>query len=162
MLAGIAWSEVGGQPDIGDNLALAASRLGLRKTPGNKTSTGDVSIQLRHVAKMEGLDPDHLTWKQENEIFRKLQDENYNLEVVARHIAEMRDKVYPDKKGQSLDNEQIKRLGYMYNMEAGHPAVQRDKDLTNAKDIPYAGRNTSSYGYDLIKKLEKMKGLLKE
>ncbi len=155
MLAGITWSEVGGEPDSADKFKHLVLQLPGFK-PSNQLSAGDVSIQLRHVAKMEGLDPDNLTFTQERQLINRLQNEDYNLEMVARHLAEMRDNVFPEQREQPLTDDQIKRLGYMYNMGEHHPLLQPDKDLNEADKS-----GISNYGFDLMRKLERMRMLLK-
>jgi hypothetical protein len=154
MLAGLAWSELGGEPDSLDKIW----NLGLQVIPykpSNQVSAGDVSIQLRHVAKMEGLDPEKLTFQQEQQLIRRLQNEDYNLEVVARHIADMRDTTFPNLKGKVLNKDQIKRLGYMYNMGKDHPMLQPGKDLSEADQS-----TISNHGLDLMRKIERMRALI--
>ncbi len=155
MLAGISWTELGGDPDIFDNWAHLAYQLPGTK-PSNRVSAGDVSIQLRHVAEMEGLDPNNLTFGQERQLINRLQNEDYNLEMVARHLAKMRDNVFPEQREQPLTDDQIKRLGYMYNMGEHHPLLQPEKDLTEADKS-----GISNHGLDLMRKLERMRSLLK-
>jgi hypothetical protein len=103
----------------------------------------------------EGLDPDKLTFKQERQLMERLQNEDYNLEVVAWYIAKIRDKTFPDIDGQALTDDQIKRLGYMYNMGSGHPMLMSGSNLSK---VDQSG--ISKYGLDLMEKLERMRSLI--
>ncbi|MCP5366212.1 MAG: hypothetical protein H6907_09035 [Hyphomicrobiales bacterium] len=165
VLAGIAWSEVGGDPDIFDPLARwgrsgapdwVKEKFPTLKISPEKTSAGDVSIQLRHVAEQYGITPSDFTPEQQRKALNLLQNESVNLDIVARHVSDLFKRAYPDAQTSSWTQEQIERVGDMYN--AGYMS---DANWRKMRRESAAGKHVTDYGKHLIKKWDRMKGLVK-
>lgn len=169
VLAGILHTEAGGDPDIVDNVinpvrtaahALPEEALAIvgRQIAGppNEISAGAPSIQLRNVAKLEGRNPDDLDVLDRGETINRLQnDRPYAVDMAARHIREeILDKAYPGYGGDVLTDEQVRTIGYGYNL--GYPHRGLDPQHPDLKRI-----GNSSYGPDLLRKLDRMRELLK-
>ncbi|MBF0135297.1 MAG: hypothetical protein HQL65_03595 [Magnetococcales bacterium] len=175
VLAGIAFSEVGGDPDWIDNVAYPVRKVvhgflepetiknfpdwmdKIKKTP-LETSAGDVSIQIRRVAEVEGLDA--YDPKIQAEILDRLQKSKaYNLDVSARHVRDFFVKMYPDHQGGDWNEEQVKRMGYYYN-KGPHDTIKNPKKTAADLDTEFIGGGKTSYGRDLWRKIPYMKKLL--
>ena len=167
VLAGIASTEVGGDVEVFDDLALLgrtavrvmpedmANKLPFAgKRPGD-TSAGDVSIQIRHLAKMRGKDPEHLGANERLRLLQDLKSEPYNLDVVARHARDVLEKRYPGFGKHPMTQDQVEWLGYAYNLGHHHSALEPGKDISEISK-----RNISNYGKDLVKKQSRMRKLL--
>lgn len=96
LLAGVAWIEVGGDPDWIDSIAHKVrtfdhlgdpylESLTITKKP-KMTSTGDVSIQIRRAAETLGMDSKKLSAKQQQMLVSLLKNEVANIAVVAKHL----------------------------------------------------------------------------
>jgi hypothetical protein len=126
LLAGIAWIEAGGMPDLIDSIALPVRSFDwcgpdlvdrhrtITSNP-NKTSFGSVSIQLRVAAKMFGIDIENLDYVEKLRLSRALEVDAVNLHVVAKHIFNLIKFDYPDADTANLNDEQIGVVGSRYN-----------------------------------------------
>jgi len=155
MLASVAWTEIGGTPPSLDDAAAIARNVGLLPGSPAMTSVGDVQIQARHIAEMHGVDPDSLGSKDVMRLRRELERSRaLNLNYVARHIADLRDAAWPDRPDGPLSEDEMERLGYMYNVGF------RD-DLANmSQPVDHEYFRTefkSEYGIDLVRKLQRMR-----
>ncbi|MBI2240140.1 MAG: hypothetical protein HYU59_04965 [Magnetospirillum gryphiswaldense] len=172
VLAGIVHTETGGMPDVMDDIGNVV-RSGSSKLPDavrsqidqrlvrdpSNISAGDVSIQLRHVARLEGLDPDKMTMTDRANLIDRLQsDKAYALDMAARYAKETLQQAYPGYKGGPLNDRQVMTLGYGYNM--GYPNAAIDPENPNPVGIDLKGGKKSSYGPDLQRKLQRMRELL--
>jgi len=154
LVAGVAWVEVGGDPDWKDPLGFAVRRIvedaasvftrTTDRTTSDKTSFGDVSIQIRRAAESVGLPLDTLDDESRLKILSCLEDEDANLGIVARHLAALRD---VDFAGVNLlGDEQIRVIATRYNRGPEAP-------LSSIK-------SHSSYGDLIIKLKTHLLGLL--
>lgn len=156
ILAGVAWMEAGGMPDVMDRLAVEGRKRLPFLSPPYMTSGGDVSIQLRHVARQTGRDPEVMSDAQLDALLRRLEgSEAWNLDMVGQHLAGLRDRGWPDQGGRPLSDDQIVRLGFMYNVGYNPEYVDPSTDLNDPRY-----RKRSDYGFDLVAKIGRMKGLL--
>ncbi len=119
-----------------------------------RTSFGDVSIQILHVARMEGKDPTDPAVRRA--IIKDLENEAYNLDVVARHLKDILTMAHPDHAGGTLSERQIELLGDAFNLGYPHRLLGPGKTMT-----PEQREKTSNYGPDLVKKLGRMRDLLR-
>ena len=77
---------------------------------------GDVQIQARHVAQMLETDPEILSVGNMWALQKNLENDRFlNLDLVAQHTAELRDRAYPDQGDTPLSDDQYKALAWMYN-----------------------------------------------
>lgn len=148
-LASVAWTEVGGDPVLLDDAGYAYRRdIGVGQKPALETSFGAVSIQVRRAAEELGYDPAELNRMQASLIIDSLRDPQGNLLIVARHLSRLRDIDAPGKPGALLDDLDLKRIGARYNRGAEQTLEQIDANL--------------GYGKDIVKKRERLEGLLAE
>jgi hypothetical protein len=142
LLAGVAWIEVGGDPDWIDSVAhkvrtfdhLGAPYLEpitITKKP-KLTSAGDVSIQIRRAAETLGWDSKNLTEKQQRKLIEILKNETANLAIVANHLWQL-SKI--DYLGKPLDNDEaIRIIGTRYN-RGPHLSLEQIKQNTSYGDF---------------------------
>jgi hypothetical protein len=152
VLAGIAHTEVGGDPDIQDSIAHAI-RTGVPGTSSpDETSFGDVQIQLRRAAETLGMDPSKMGYSDRERLIQHLSDKTTNLDIVAKHIKDgMRDNF--EYKGGAMTDAQIMQAGYGYNLRYNHEGIDRTSPAPDRI-------GNSSYGPDLLKKQRRMRQLL--
>lgn len=123
LLAGIAWIEVGGDPDWIDKVAYPIRAfdhaadpflepLTITKRP-ELTSFGNVSIQLRRAAETLDLDWQTMDSKQRDALVECLTQDDTNLNVVARHIVDLRKVDFPN--ATFWTDDQIRVVGARYN-----------------------------------------------
>ena len=159
VLAGIAWTEAGGDPEFIDPIMHDARSLlnpiGLADKPPELTSVGDVQIQVRHVAKFLGLDADKLSHGDRVGLIKFVENERNNLYIVARYISHSLKQIYPNYTINDIGDNEIVMIEYMYNMGYPHPMIGPNKNL---EEISQKG--ISRYGHDLLNKKAKMRSLL--
>ncbi len=62
------------------------------------------------------MDPESLSTDDVLALQDRLQNDRFlNLDLVAQHIAELRDRAYPDQGDQPLSDDQYKALAWMFN-----------------------------------------------
>ncbi|MEO5370832.1 MAG: hypothetical protein H7833_12255 [Magnetococcus sp. DMHC-1] len=175
VLAGIAFSEVGGDPDWFDDAAYPVRKAvhnvlspetinGLPeklkkylKHPA-ETSLGNVSIQMKRVAEDKGLnvnDPEI----QKNILNMIQKSEAHNLDAVARHVSIFFNEMYQNHQGSEWNEEQVKRIGYFYNKGKNKTIINRQATAADL-DNEFIGGGKTSYGRDLWRKIPYMKKLL--
>lgn len=123
LLAGVCWIEVGGDPNIVDRIAFEVRALdwigpGLIDrnftvtNPPEKTSFGFVSIQLRTAAKTLGIDVKQLNSQQLRHLAKCIEQDIYNINLVAKHLRQLADYDHLPIK-LSIDDARI--IGSRYN-----------------------------------------------
>lgn len=117
----------------------------------NATFVGVLAIQLRAAAETLGINPDTLTPTQQLQLANCLLNDDFNLEVVARHLKSL---IIFDcpwlVSTENLTDEQIILAGSRYNR-----GTQRDKrDFIDSIHAPIGTpeRDYSSYGLSILKK----------
>ena len=124
MLAGIAYMEFGGDPPIQDYVAhclrtvISNDPTGLlssKSTPSYLTSFGNISMQLRRVA--ESLDYyGKLDYDLEKELINVLNNDKTALILVARHLVDLKNIDFSNKKGTDLTYEEMAVVVGRYNV----------------------------------------------
>lgn len=162
LLANIAWQEAGGKPDNLKPQVLLYRQLvdAFKKNNdySNRVSVGIVAMQIRVVAETLGIDPRNLSNRQQLQISRCLQDDDFNLRMVALHLHSLILHDFPDADTFNLNDAQIVLAGSRYNR-----GIERSlKDFTNALYLPKDDmkRDYISYGLALIKRRERIKKLM--
>lgn len=95
LLAGVSWIEVSGDPHAIDRIAFEVRSLRLPivqrydNRPATKTSFGAVSMQLEVAARTLGLDPGKMSQSQLRQLAQCLQQDTYNLRLVALHLRDL-------------------------------------------------------------------------
>jgi len=146
LLAGVAYSEVGGDPQWIDPLAHAGRNV----IPGTSspllTSFGNVSIQVRRAAETLGYDPTKLVGDQESLIIGSLGNARQNIFVAASHLADLRDVDFPNLSANSMTIGQMRVTATRFN---------RGPSLT-IEQI----RQNLSYGNSIINRFAQLYNLL--
>ena len=158
LLAGVCWIEVAGDPSGIDRLAFEVRafdwsgpewvdrHLTVTNTPA-KTSFGAVSMQLRTAAHTLGLDPAKLTTEQLRGLSNCLENDAFNISLVARHLRQIidHDKLQTARPALSMDA--VRVAGARYNRGMG----------LSLESI----RKNTSYGNFIVKFWPRLSGLLK-
>ncbi len=169
LLAGVAWAEVGGMPDVVDAVAYPIrsfdwsgpnwmdKKMTITKDP-DLTSVGSVSIQLRNVGALMGIDLDKLNYAQKAELIKHVEVDAYNLEVVAKYLVQLIKHDYPNISSASLTDEQIAVAASRYN----RGTARKLSDFVNSIKAPPGTpiRSYSSYGRTLLRHRERVSKLL--
>ncbi|MCX4822640.1 hypothetical protein OG883_22620 [Streptomyces sp. NBC_01142] len=132
MVAGIAWSEIAGQPgysdDIVDTIREQAdapwglspiapenlpSRLGGKP---DETSFGPIAIQIRRGAEVLGYDPENLTTAQRSVVEESLQDPAQNIFIASEYLAQLKaESEFAKVPAEQMTPDQYKELAARYN-----------------------------------------------
>ncbi|WNG29444.1 hypothetical protein F0U62_39720 [Cystobacter fuscus] len=166
ILAGIAWTEAGGDAPIKDSLGFHIRAFDHMADPylqsititrkPSLTSFGDIEIQLRNVAAVQEMKaPEELPYSKQKYLIELLENEQFNLVVVVKYLSSMLGQIYPGCRLEDFDDYMFILSGYLYNMGYPHKLLGKDKNLA----IP-GMKGISKYGHDLFKKKEKMRQLL--
>lgn len=163
LLAGVAWEEAGGTPDRLKSNGVLLWRQFLdffkdNNDHSNKTSIGIIAMQIRVVAEILGIDPRSLSTKQQLQISRCLESDDFNIKIVAMHLRDLIKYDYPNSNTRTLSVEQIILAGSRYNR-----GIQRKKSdfIVAIKSSNRNEKDYISYGLALIKRQNRIEGLLK-
>lgn len=165
LLAGVAWNEAGGDPDIMDSGALFIRTmnrpLGYRVTGHpTRTSCGSVSIQLRRAAETIGIELGSLDYKKQLQLCRCLETDVYNLNVVARHLYDLIRYDFPDADSEHLTDEQTVVVGSRYNR--GTERSMKDIVDSLRANPGTKTREYSDYGRTILRRRDRVRALLLE
>lgn len=141
LVAGVAHAEVGGDPLWIDDLAYAKRNLIDNGKSADKTSFGNVSMQVRVAAETLGYNLEHITEAQKNHIINSLKDPVQNIILAAKHLGDLRDIDFEGRGMDELSVEQIKVIATRYNrgphlsQQEIRNDMQYGEAITNRKDI---------------------------
>jgi len=159
LLAGVAFSEYGGDPMWIDDIADEVRKID-RKGPDwvdenmtitkdpDLTSYGNISIQIRRAAETLDYEPQKLTVLQRNEIVYSLKDPIKNIYIAAKHLYDLKQIDFANKKTNELTEDDIKIIATRYN---------RGPDLS----IQSINKNLS-YGNSLYKHKNEINNAIKQ
>lgn len=112
LLAGVAYTEVGGDPEEIDAVAYTL-RSGDRR---DRTSFGPLSVQFRRAAQSLGYDPSHrMTSSQRRAVMSSLRHGDTNIFIAAKHLADLRDRDFKGVGASKLTRGQIELIATRYN-----------------------------------------------
>lgn len=147
LLAGVAFTEVGGDPheadagayalrtERGRNLPLPNPLRSINR-PRDTTSFGDMSIQIRRAAQSLGYGTDqHLSETQRRSLMLSLRHPSTSIFIAAKHLSDLRD---VDSKGRGRDQltrHEIALIAARYNQGPDNPREQVAKDLSYGRSI---------------------------
>ena len=169
LLAGVAWIEVGGMPDLIDSIAFPVrsfdwsgqkyidKHLTITKNP-QTTSFGSVSIQLRHAAKAIGVNINNLSYKRQVQLSICLETDTFNLNVVARHLHELIKHDFPDADSENLTDEQMIVVGSRYNRGTERKLEDFIDSLRAAPGSE--NRKYTEYGRTILRRRDHIRNLL--
>lgn len=157
LLAGVCWIEVGGDPNFIDRLAFEVRAVDWRgptwlhnltvTSEPDKTSFGSVSMQLRTAARTLGIIPESMSVEQLRSLANCLQEDSFNIDIVARHLRQLIDYEGFQKNLPSLSMDQVRIVGARYSRGI-KPSIAEIK------------KNTS-YGDFIVKVWPELAGLLR-
>ncbi len=102
------------------------------------------------------MDPESLTTDDVLALQNRLQNDRFlNLDLTAQHIAELRDRAFPDQGDQPLTDDQYKALAWMFN--AGYDQRLAD-DPSRVNDPNFLER--SENGQAVFKRRDHSRALL--
>ena len=172
LIASVAWAEVGGAPDKLDNATYIARSVYEIQFPtlkkqsfgpfknSAKTSVGPVSIQLKNAAEDMGIKIDDLNLSERLDLVDCLQQDLYNLEIVARHLKGLIIFDNPEIDDTSiLTEEQIIIVGARYNRGKSRERQDIVNSIYQKPNTP--GREYSEYGRAMIGHLDEIHELLR-
>jgi len=145
LLAGVAFSEFGGDPIWIDDVAgtvrgvvhsgpdRVAEKLA---SDPNKTSFGNMSIQVRTAAATLGYDPNNLSDQEKDLIVEALKDPVVGIAIAAQHLSDLRDIDYAGVTSSNMTDNQIRDIATRYNRGGG----------LSLEDI----QNNTDYGDDML------------
>lgn len=131
----MAFAEVGGDPLWVDPLADGVRTLAGDQEAANKTSYGNVSIQVKRAAEALGDEPDGMSDKQRDAIVQSLQDPRQNILIAAAHLDDLRSVDYPGLGAQELDDEAIAVIATRYNRGAELSLEDIKKNLSYGRAL---------------------------
>ncbi|WP_244212780.1 hypothetical protein [Rahnella woolbedingensis] len=162
LLADVAWQEAGGKPDsLKPQVLLYRQLIDTFKSNNdysNSVSVGIVAMQIRVVAELLGINPRNLSNRQQLQISRCLQTDDFNLKMASLHLRDLIKFDYPDANTEILSDESLILVGSRYNR-----GIQRKKeDFIRAISLPENSpeRDYISYGLAIIKRRERVKKLM--
>jgi hypothetical protein len=132
LVAGVAFNEVGGDPQFIDSLAYAWRGDHTR----DRTSFGNVSIQVRRAAEALGYDlSNDLSPTQRRVLVDSLKDSTQNIFISAKHLADLRDRDFRGVRGTDLTKRQLEIIGARYNSGPDLPIGEILKNTSYGKNI---------------------------
>ena len=156
LVGGVAYVEVGGDPLWIDDIAHKIREFDHAADPvlepltittePEKTSFGNVSIQIRRAAEALGYKPEKLSDEQEKMIIDSLKDPRQNIFISAKHLADFKDIDFKGKSAGQMTLEDIMVTATRYN---------RGPELSIKKI-----KSNMSYGEFVIKKFAELYRLL--
>lgn len=162
LLADVAWQEAGGKPDnLKPQVLLYRQFIDSFRSNNdysNSVSVGIVSMQIRVVAELLGINPRVLSNRQQLQISRCLLSDDFNLKMVSLHLRDLIKFDYPDINTELLSDENLILVGARYNR-----GIQRKKeDFISAISLPKDSpeRDYISYGLAIIKRRDRVKKLM--
>ena len=160
LLGCVAYNEVGGDPPfVKRDIVLPLRQfdwsgpdwvdrhLTIFPRP-SATSEGAIKIQLRAAARQLGLDPDRLSYSQQNTMTRCLEVDVFNLDVVASLLRSLLEKDFPDADPNNLTDDQFAIVGSRYNRGDARPLADFIASLRSPPGA--ANRKYSEYGRAML------------
>lgn len=168
LLAGVAWAEAGGAPDIQDSITFPVrafdwsgpdwmDRLTITKRP-TLTSVGSVSIQLEVAARELNLKTENMSFADQSRLKMCLEQDAFNLDVVAKHLRGLILHDYPNADTLNLKEEQWIVVGSRYNRGTARPLQDFITSMQAEKGT--ANRVYSSYGRAMLVRFDRVSRLM--
>ena len=168
LLAGVAWAEAGGAPDVQDSITFPVrslfwsgpgwmDRLSPTKRP-SLTSVGSISMQLEVAARELNIKTENMSFADQGRLKMCLEQDAFNLDVVAKHLQGLILHDYPNTDALNLTKEQWIVVGSRYNRGTARPL----KDFIASMQAKEGSdsRVYSSYGRALLGRLDRVSRLM--
>lgn len=144
LVAGVAFIEVGGDPLEIDKIAYSF-RMDNSK---DKTSFGNVSIQLRRAAESLNYGTGYqLTESQRRMILSSIENSQFSIFLAAKHLSDLRDLDFKGTKASDMNKNQIETIAARYNFGTEVPLDKMQSKL--------------GYGRNVTKRWKELRNLIK-
>jgi RHS repeat-associated protein len=146
LLAGIAFTEFGGDPTWIDDIAEFVrsfdwsgpewidKNLTITSHP-DKTSMGNLSIQIRTAAESLGYEYKNLSSQDRKNIITSLKNPIQNIYIAAKHLSDLRYVDFNGKTSSQLTEDDIKVIATRYNRGSGISLENIKKNLSYGNSI---------------------------
>ena len=146
LLAGVAFSEFGGDPmwidDVADGVRSfdwsgpnwVDRNLTMTKDP-NLTSFGNISIQVRRTAEELGYDVKNMSSAERNSLIASLKNPIQNIHITAKHLSTLKQIDFANKPTAQLTAEDIKVIATRYNRGPDISLEQVKKNMSYGNSI---------------------------
>lgn len=162
LLAGVAWAEAGGAPDVQDSITFPVrsffwsgadwmDRLSPTKRP-MLTSVGSISMQLEVAARELKLKTENMSFADQGRLKMCLEQDAFNIEVVAQHLHGLILYDYPVADTLHLTKEQWIVAGSRYNRGTARPLKEFVASMRAEKGAE--SRAYTSYGRSMWERLD--------
>lgn len=168
LLAGVAWAETGGAPDVMDSVTFPVrafdwsgpdwmDRLTVTKRP-TLTSVGSISMQLEVAARELSLKTENMSFVDQSRLKMCLEQDAFNVDVVAKHLRGLILYDYPNADTLNLTEEQWIVVGSRYNRGTARPL----KDFVASMQAKVGSENRAytSYGRALLGRFDRVSRLM--
>lgn len=108
-------SEYGGDPMWIDRLAYIGRKFIPRTEDYQKTSFGNLSIQVREAETSLGYNRWHMSYSDEQRVISTLQDPILNIYVAAKHLSDLKKIDFADIPSSQLTVGQLSNIATRYN-----------------------------------------------
>ncbi|KOC87307.1 hypothetical protein [Winslowiella iniecta] len=164
LLAGVAVSEAGGKPDRlkGYGILQLRQLIDIKNRNNflsNNTSIGTIAMQLRVAAETMGINPASLTRTQQFQLSNCLLNDDFNINIAARHLRDLIIFDYPDTDTASLTDEQLILAGSRYNR--GKERIKSDFIESISAPPGCPTREYSEYGRRILEKKETIENIMR-
>lgn len=171
LLAGVAWIEVGGMPDVVDSIAhpiryfdwsgpdWVDNHMTVTTHP-HKTSVGSVSIQLSVAAKTMGINLESLDYENQWKLIKCMETDAFNLDVVASHLYQLIKYDFPSADSENLTDEESAIVASRYN----RGTERKLSDFIDSLNAPQgsATREYTEYGRAYLAHRERIRMVLSQ
>jgi hypothetical protein len=117
--------EVGGDPPEIDGIVSFLRNVDILKdAPGDNTSFGNLSVQIKAAARSLGYDPARLTISQRSAVITSLSNPKMNIYIAAKYLSDLRVGYLPSKDDyQTISEREMQALAGAYNFGAVFPSL---------------------------------------
>jgi hypothetical protein len=119
LVAGVAYIEVGGDPLWIDDVAYKIRKTIPTGKKADRTSFGNISMQIGTAAETLEYSPDKLTEVQREAIISSLKEPGQNIFIAAKHLSDLRNIDYKGVGANQLKEDQVKVIGTRFNRGRG-------------------------------------------
>jgi hypothetical protein len=135
LVAGVAYIEVGGDPLWIDDIAYNIRKNIPTGKKADRTSFGNISMQIGTAAETLRYSPDKITEVQREAIISSLKDPRQNIFMAAKHLSDLRNIDFKGVEAKQLTEDQVKVIGTRFNRGGGLSLQSIMKNLSYGEFI---------------------------
>lgn len=128
--------------------------------PPETTSVGIIAMQIRVVAETIGINPKELTPEKIDQILLCMQQDGYNIDIIAKHLKNLILFDYPNANTSNLTDEQFIIAESPYNRGKSRALKDFISSIKSSEGSPE--RVYTSYGRVMLKRSGRIDRLLRE